>query len=206
MKQVRLLITLMFSSIIITSAYAENDLANKLVTAALERTEHTVRYDGSYLSIPYPMGDVPAHMGVCTDVVVRAYRKLDIDLQQLVHEDMKENFGLYPKIWGLKKPDTNIDHRRVPNLKVFFKRFGKELAITENSEDYQPGELVTWNVKRIGHLRKSYIPHIGIVVNQKSKDGKRYMIVHNIGQGPKLEDILFDYPITGHFRYLPESG
>jgi len=165
-----------------------------LVAAARERTSHRVAYDGSYLRIDYPGGDVPDNIGVCTDVLIRSYRKLDIDLQQLVHEDMKDNFGKYPDNWGLTRTDTNIDHRRVPNLQTFFTRHGSKLAVTGDPEDYLPGDLVTWMVA--GNL-----PHIGIVTDTRTTFGKRPLIVHNIGRGPVLEDMLFEYPITGHYRY-----
>ena len=168
---------------------------SRLVEAALERTRHSVWYDGSYVRIDYPGGDVPADTGVCTDVVIRAYRALGIDLQQQVHEDMRQHFDQYPsrRIWGLKRPDTNIDHRRVPNLQAFFTRHGQSLPVSKRPESYQPGDLVTWMVP--GNR-----PHIGIVVDRKSTAGVP-LIVHNIGYGPKLEDMLFDYPITGHYRY-----
>lgn len=165
-----------------------------LSDAALERTKHEVRYDGRYLKIGYPMGDVPPEIGVCTDVVIRAYRTVGIDLQKDVHEDMAENFRLYPRRWGLAKPDTNIDHRRVPNLELFFARKGVEVAVTKNPADFLPGDLVTWSVS-------GSLPHIGIVVDRKAPDGKTPMVVHNIGAGDVLEDILFEYPMTGHFRY-----
>lgn len=168
--------------------------AKALSDAALERTTHSVRYDGRYLKIGYPMGDVPPEIGVCSDVVIRAYRKLGIDLQKDVHEDMAANFRLYPRRWGLTKPDTNIDHRRVLNLEVLFARKGVEVAATKNPADYLPGDLVTWSVG-------GSLPHIGIVVDRKAPDGKTPMIVHNIGAGDVLEDILFAYPMTGHFRY-----
>lgn len=170
------------------------DFGMAVSRAALERTSHTVRYDGSYRRIEYPMGDVPADVGVCTDVVIRSFRKLGIDLQQRVHEDMREFFIEYPQLWNLNAPDRNIDHRRVPNLKTFFKRNGLELQISANPRDFQPGDLVTWTVGR-------NLPHIGIVVDRRSPDGQRPMVVHNIGAGPKLEDILFRYPMTGHFKY-----
>lgn len=168
-----------------------------LVEAAKERTLHSVRYSGSYFSIPYPNGDVPENIGVCTDVVIRSFRKLGVDLQKRVHEDMSENFDLYPstKIWGLKKPDKNIDHRRVPNLQVFFSRFGVNLKATQNSADYSPGDIVTW-------MLPGNLPHIGIVIDEMSGDGARPLIVHNIGGGPKINDMLFDFPITGHYQYL----
>lgn len=176
------------------------DFGQALSDAAIERTKHKVTYDGSYFSIPYPGGDVPSDKGVCTDVVIRAYRALGIDLQKEVHEDMKSNFGTYPKNWGLTKPDTNIDHRRVPNLRVFFKRHGKELAVARSPAAYKPGDLVTWNLKTKGNL-----PHIGIVTDQVTLTTGNPLIVHNIGAGPKLEDILFSYGITGHYRYEPEG-
>lgn len=164
------------------------------VAAAMDRLDHDVTYDGSYRRIDYPNGDVPQHLGVCTDVVIRAYRAVGIDLQQAVHEDMKTHFGAYPKIWGLRRPDTNIDHRRVPNLQVFFARHGTVLPATQSPSDYQPGDLVTW-------MLPGNLPHIGIVVKRRSADGQRPLIVHNIGGGPALDDVLFDYPITGHYRY-----
>lgn len=169
----------------------------KLVAAALDRTRHRVTYDGAYRRIPYPRGDVPAATGVCTDVVIRAYRAaFGVDLQQRVHEDMRQSFGTYPKHWGLTRPDPNIDHRRVPNLRVYLRRHGATLPVTRRPGDYRPGDLVIWHVD--GRL-----PHIGIVTDRRSADGTRPMIVHNIGAGPRLEDMLFDYPITGHYRYLP---
>ena len=167
---------------------------NKLSTAGLELTAQKVTYDPSYFSISYPNGDVPANKGVCTDVVIRAYRKLGIDLQKEVHEDMVKNFSLYPKIWGLKRTDKNIDHRRVPNLMTFFSRKGITKPKKKNPKDYIPGDIVCWNLQ-------GGITHIGIVVNKKSKDGLRYMIVHNIGAGQVLEDCLFDFKIIGHYRY-----
>lgn len=169
-----------------------------LVEAALERTNHLVVYDGSYRKIDYPLGDVPAGIGVCTDVVIRSYRQLGIDLQQLVHEDMKANFDNYPDNWGLSRPDTNIDHRRVPNLERFFERHGESLAITDKAEDYQPGDLVSWRLP-------NGLPHIGIVSDRQAEDSNRYKIVHNIGLGPRLDDMLFDFKIVGHYRYFPEA-
>ena len=167
---------------------------DKLSNAAFELTKDNVVYDPSYFSIDYPNGDVPKEKGVCTDVVIRAYRKLGIDLQKEVHEDMKKNFNLYPKIWGLKRTDKNIDHRRVPNLMIFFSRKGIIKVNSKNSEDYIPGDIVCWNLG-------GAITHIGIVVNKKLKDGKRFMIVHNIGAGQVLQDCLFDFKIIGHYRY-----
>jgi len=171
--------------------------ANKLSSAALGRLRSRIRYDGSYVKIAYPWGDVPQNIGVCTDVVIRSYRKLGIDLQQLVHKDMSQAFASYPnpRKWGLSRPDTNIDHRRVYNLRQFFARQGAALPITRNPRDYRPGDLVTWMVG-------PDLPHIGVVVNRRSKvDPSRHMIVHNIARGPEMEDILFRFPITGHYRY-----
>ena len=173
----------------------EKTFYEKLSDAALLLTKDKVRYDGAYRNIPYPNGDVPKNIGVCTDVVIRAYRKLGIDLQKEVHEDMKANFSKYPKTWGLKSTDTNIDHRRVPNLQTFFTRKGKSLPVTHKASDYKPGDLVTW-------MLAGSLPHIGIVVDKKSaKNSGGYMVVHNIGGGQNLEDCLFDYKVTGHYRY-----
>jgi len=181
----------------LTGAYRQGeptDFSSKLAQAALERSFHEVTYDGSYFSMTYPNGDVPADVGVCTDVVIRSYRQLGIDLQADVHEEMLLHFDSFPKNWGLTKPDPNIDHRRVPNLQTLFSRKGLVLPVTADPADYVAGDLVTWMIS--GRL-----PHIGIIVDQRSEDGKRPLVVHNIGHGPKLEDILFDYPITGHYRY-----
>lgn len=183
----------------ISQANAEENFTEKLVSAAIEQTTHDVQYDGTYFQIPYPNGDVPANKGVCTDVVIRAYRVLGTDLQRLVHEDMAQNFSRYPKLWGLKKTDTNIDHRRVPNLQVFFKRHGTELPVTDKAQDYRAGDLVTWNLRQTGTL-----PHIGIVTDKISQGSGNPLIVHNIGAGPEIEDILFSYTITGHYRYEPK--
>lgn len=165
-----------------------------LVVAAKELTRDHVVYDASYFSISYPNGDIPEGKGVCTDVVIRAYRKLGVDLQKEVHEDMKEHFDDYPKIWGLTTTDKNIDHRRVPNLMKFFDRFGETKVISRNPEDYDPGDIVCWNLG-------GAITHIGIVIDQKSSDGKRNLVVHNIGSGQVVEDMLFDFKIIGHYSY-----
>jgi uncharacterized protein len=189
----RLPLTLLFFTIF--STVVGQTTPKLLSNAALELTSQQVFYDPSYFSIPYPNGDVPGDRGVCTDVIIRAYRKVGIDLQKKVHEDMKANFNLYPKNWGLKKPDTNIDHRRVPNLMVFFARHGESIPVTTRSGDYKPGDVVTWDLT-------NGVTHIGIVVDKKSTvDNSRYLIVHNIGAGQELEDFLFKYTITGHFRY-----
>ncbi len=177
-----------------TGATAQNSLAERLSAAAVELTLEQVTYDPSYFSIPYPNGDVPEGLGVCTDVVIRAYRKVGVDLQKEVHEDMKANFGKYPKNWGLTRPDPNIDHRRVPNLMVFFTRHGESLPITKDPADYRPGDVVCWNLG-------GAITHIGLVVEQRSADGLRPLIVHNIGGGQVMEDVLFAYRMIGHYRY-----
>jgi uncharacterized protein len=171
------------------------DFLRKFVAAAIERTQHSVRYDPAYVRIAYPGGDVPEGTGVCTDEIIRAYRAVGVDLQKEVHEDMVANFSAYPTKWHRTRPDANIDHRRVPNLMVFFSRKGELLPITDRAADYSPGDLVTWDLGR-GQT------HIGIVVNQKALFSRRYMIVHNIGAGPKMEDVLFDWKIAGHYRYF----
>jgi uncharacterized protein YijF (DUF1287 family) len=172
----------------------------QFAAAAFDRTNHVVRYDGAYVRIRYPGGDVPAGTGVCTDEVIRAYRAVGIDLQKEVHEDMAANFSAYPTRWHRQGPDSNIDHRRVPNLMVFFSRKGETLPITNRAEDYAPGDLVTWDLG-------GGLTHIGMVVDRKTLFTRRYMIVHNIGQGPKLEDALFNWKITGHYRYFgPAAG
>ena len=171
------------------------------VAAAVERTHHTVRYDPAYVRIPYPGGDVPASTGVCTDEIIRAYRTVGIDLQKEVHEDMANHLSAYPRKWSgashaaITTTDPNIDHRRVPNLMVFFSRHGQTLSLSADAREYRPGDLVTWNLG-------GGITHIGIVVDQKSPQSGRYLIVHNIGQGPQMEDVLFNWKIIGHYRYL----
>lgn len=186
--------------LLLASASVQALTFEELVQAAQDRTQQQVRYDGRYFAIDYPGGDVPAGLGVCTDVVIRSYRRLGIDLQQLVHEDMKRHFALYPskRIWGLSATDPNIDHRRVPNLQVFFSRHGQVLATSNNPQDYQPGDLVTW-------MLPGNLPHIGIVSDNKAASGN-LMVVHNIGQGPVEDDSLLRFPITGHYRYLPASS
>src|SRR5215213_5172720 len=168
----------------------------KVLESAFEQTGVTKNYDGAYVEIPYPNGDVPMETGVCTDVIIRAFRRAGTDLQKEVHEDMEGNFDLYPQKWGLPKPDTNIDHRRVPNLQTFFTRRGKALEITRKPVDYKPGDVVTWDIDGKG------MTHIGVVSNLWDDAKKRYMIVHNIGAGARSEDALFNWKITGHFRYF----
>jgi uncharacterized protein YijF (DUF1287 family) len=167
--------------------------AEQLVAAAIAQTRSSVTYDGSYRRIPYPGGDVPETIGVCTDVVIRAYRRAGVDLQVNVHEDMKRAFSSYPQLWRMSGPDPNIDHRRVPNLQTFFRRAGAELPVSRDTGAYRPGDLVTWMLPR-------NLPHIGVVIGEKSATGTP-LVVHNIGRGPEVENILFSYPITGHYRY-----
>ena len=173
--------------------YSQNDFQLRLADSAFVLTKQKVVYDPAYFKLSYPMGDVPADRGVCTDVVIRAYRKMGIDLQKEVHEDIKKNFDKYPKIWGLKAPDKNIDHRRVPNLMTFFERKGMKLPISTKASDYKPGDIICWRLK-------NGMTHIGIVANKKSSDGNQYQIIHNIGAGQVLEDCLFDFKIIGHYR------
>jgi uncharacterized protein YijF (DUF1287 family) len=170
---------------------------NKLVAAAIERTNHSVKYVSAYVRLDYPGGDVPAGTGVCSDEIIRAYRAFGVDLQKEVHEDMLKNWPDYPARtkWHQAHPDSNIDHRRVPNLMVFFARKGESLPISLRAKDYSPGDIVTWDLG-------GNVPHIGMVVNVKSPENGRPLIVHNIGQGPKMEDVLFSWKITGHYRYF----
>lgn len=188
--------TLAFAQSAPDNATDRADFLRRLVAAAVERTHHTVRYDSAYVRIPYPNGDVPSDTGVCTDEIIRSYRAVGVDLQREVHEDIVRNPAAYPlKQLGISHADTNIDHRRVPNLMAFFSRKGEKLPITSNAEDYSPGDLVTWDLG-------SNVPHIGIVVDRRANASSRYMIVHNIGRGPQMEDVLFDWKITGHYRYF----
>ncbi len=190
----------LFALLLTSQPLLADKFQDDLVAAALERTRHTVRYDGAYFSIAYPNGDVPQDVGVCTDLVIRSYRSLGADLQQLVHEDMAAHFELYPsqRIWGLTSTDRNIDHRRVPNLQVFFSRHGESLPVSHDPSDYRPGDIVTW-------MLPGNLPHIGLVSDRLAGGSSTPLIVHNIGAGPRLEEMLFDYPITGHYRFVPES-
>ncbi|MEN8637366.1 DUF1287 domain-containing protein [Pseudoalteromonas distincta] len=190
--------TFFLLSLLSVNAYAAS-FDDDIVAALLERTTHNVTYDGSYRSIGYPDGDVPENVGVCTDVIIRSYRKLGIDLQKLVHEDMQNNFTLYPskRIWGLNKPDKNIDHRRVPNLQAYFERHANVLSKSNKVSDYKTGDIVTW-------MLPGNLPHIGMVINESSQDTGNPLIVHNIGRGPQKSDMLFDYKITGHYRFVPQ--
>ena len=165
------------------------------IDGAIDQIGKTTSYDPSYQRLDYPNGDVPIETGVCSDVIIRAFRKGNIDLQKDVHDDMKANFSVYPTRWGLKAPDANIDHRRVPNLETFFARKGKAQAITNRSDDFQPGDLVTWDLG-------TGQDHIGMVSNVWYKPSQRYLIVHNIGAGARMEDVLFSWKTTGHYRYF----
>ncbi len=190
LKHILFLLLFIISNVI----FGQEGFYNRLSEASLSLTAQEVTYDPTYFSITYPNGDVPSDKGVCTDVVIRAYRKLGIDLQKEIHEDMKANFGIYPKNWGLSKTDKNIDHRRVPNLMKFFSRFGKVKPISNKAQSYVPGDIVCWSLG-------GGLTHIGLVVDKKSDDQKRYLIVHNIGGGQVLADCLFDYKIIGHYSY-----
>jgi uncharacterized protein YijF (DUF1287 family) len=165
------------------------------IDGAVEQIGKTTSYDPSYQKIEYPNGDVPIETGVCSDVIVRAFRKGGIDLQKDLHEDMKGNFSAYPTRWGLKGTDVNIDHRRVPNLQTYFTRKGKSLATAGSSENFLPGDIVTWDLG-------GGVDHVGLVVNVWYKPTQRYLIVHNIGSGTLMEDVLFSWKITGHYRYF----
>jgi hypothetical protein len=166
-----------------------------VIYGATDQIGKTTGYDPSYQSIDYPNGDVPLESGVCSDVIIRAFRKAGIDLQKDIHEDMKGNFSAYPTRWGLSKPDANIDHRRVPNLATYFTREGKSLTTSGSSDNFLPGDVVTWDLG-MG------VDHVGIVVNVWYKPSKRYLIVHNIGGGVRMEDVLFSWKVTGHYRYF----
>lgn len=172
---------------------------SRVVEGAKRQVGVTRSYDPAYRRIAYPGGDVPLQTGVCTDVVIRAYRHAGVDLQVLVYEDMKRNFAKYPRNWGLRATDRNIDHRRVPNLATFFTRNGRKLAVTRRGSDYLPGDVVTWRLS-------SGVPHIGIVSDVRARGTDRYKIVHNIGAGAQLEDVLFAYEVTGHYRYMPQGS
>mgnify|MGYP003903148485 FL=1 len=190
----RIFLPLFFYILVTSTAFAQSDFYQQLADSSLTLIQQKVVYDPTYFRIDYPNGDVPSGKGVCTDVVIRAYRKMGIDLQKEVHEDMKANFSLYPKFWGLKRPDKNIDHRRVPNLMKYFSRHESEQIISKNAVDYLPGDVVSWRLN-------GGLTHIGMVSAQKSDDGKRFLIVHNIGAGQVLEDCLFEFEIIGHYRF-----
>jgi uncharacterized protein YijF (DUF1287 family) len=166
-----------------------------VIEGAIDQVGKTTAYDPSYQKLDYPNGDVPIETGVCSDVIVRAFRKAAIDLQKDVHEDMKSNFSAYPTKWGLNGPDPNIDHRRVPNLETYFTRKGKSLSTTGASDNFLPGDVITWDLG-------TGQDHVGMVTNVWYKPSQRYLIVHNIGSGTLMEDVLFAWKITGHYRYF----
>ena len=166
-----------------------------VVDSAKAQTQVTTGYDPSYVKIAYPGGDVPPQTGVCSDVVIRAFRAAGVDLQRQVHEDMARAFSSYPRKWGLTKPDSNIDHRRVPNLMVYFQRSGKAVAITSDARDYAPGDVVAWDLG-------GGVTHIGVVTDAADAATGRYWVVHNIGAGARLEDVLFAWTVIGHYRYF----
>ncbi len=166
-----------------------------VVEAARGQVGVTTVYDPAYVQLAYPGGDVSRERGVCTDVVIRAFRAAGVDLQQAVHEDMRRSFSAYPKRWGLSRPDPNIDHRRVPNLMVYFARQGKSVAISADCAEYLAGDVVSWDLG-------GGVPHIGVVTTDVDPASNRPLIVHNIGQGARLEDVLFSWKITGHYRYF----
>lgn len=169
--------------------------AAQAVAGAVEQTGYTRLYDPAYVQLAYPGGDPPPDRGVCSDVVVRAFRRAGVDLQKEVHEDMARHFSAYPKRWHLSAPDPNIDHRRVPNLMTYFTRTGKSLPASGKPEDYAPGDVVAWDLG--GGLL-----HIGVVSDTRAADSRSYEVVHNIGAGARLEDVLFSWPIIGHYRYF----
>lgn len=183
---------LLFVLSILLSAQAWALQADDLVTAAREQVGVTLSYDPAYRRLSYPNGDVPLNTGVCTDVVIRALRQQGLDLQQAVHQDMRANFRLYPKNWGLNRPDSNIDHRRVPNLMTWFKRQGWALPLGQDAERYRPGDIVTWDLG-------GGLTHIGIISDRQAGSGVP-LVLHNIGRGTQEEDILFSFKITGHYR------
>ena len=167
----------------------------QMLDGAIAQTGVTTGYNPAYVALDYPGGDVPEKTGVCSDVVVRAFRKAGIDLQKEVHEDMRAARAEYPKKWGAISPDRNIDHRRVLNLMTYFKRRGKSLPLSYSATDYQPGDIIAWELT-------SGIDHIGIVTNMMSDSEDRYLIVHNIGAGTRIEDVMFTWTIKGHYRFF----
>jgi uncharacterized protein YijF (DUF1287 family) len=180
---------------VVTKPLADNapPQLTQMIASAIEQTTVTTGYDPAYVGIEYPNGDVPQETGVCSDVVVRAFRKAGIDLQKEVHEDMGRAWEDYPKRWGASRRDANIDHRRVGNLRTYFERQGKSRAITTDRAQYLPGDIVAWDLG-------NKVDHIGIVVNIWSEQSKGYLIVHNIGSGARMEDVLLNWEITGHYR------
>jgi len=190
----RLILLFLIINIFGRFASAQDVFYNQLADSAYLLTKQKVVYNPDYFTITYPGGDIPKGYGVCTDVVIRAYRKFGIDLQKEVHEDMKDNFNLYPKKWGLSKPDKNIDHRRVPNLMKFFSRYGTILTTSKDVNAFKPGDIVCWDLG-------GGVTHIGLVSNRRAPNENHYLIIHNIGRGQVIEDCLFNFQIIGHYRY-----
>ena len=197
----RFLITITGLVAALSMPASADEFGQSISAAAIERTRHEVVYDPAYVALSYPMGDVAPNRGVCADVVVRALRVIGADLQKLVHEDMQKAFSAYPKHWGLRGPDPNIDHRRVPNLETYFTRIGARLPASNQAIDYTPGDIVAWNLR--GDTG-GWLPHIGVVTDKRAASG-RPLVVHNIGAGPKLEDVLFNWEITGRYRLKEDS-
>lgn len=195
----RLLATILIALLSLLSGLVHAQFsAAQLVTDARSQIGVTTRYDASYQTLGYPNGDVAISGGVCTDVVIRSLRHQGIDLQQLLHEDMRRNFAEYPKLWQLKRADKNIDHRRVPNLQRYFLRQGWALKLPDSAQAravdaFVPGDLVTW-------MLPGNLPHIGIISDQKARLGGQYLVLHNVGQGAQEQDSLTSWPLTGHFR------
>jgi hypothetical protein len=188
------LIALFFALAGVAIAQSPADV-DRMLAAAQAQVGVTVRYAPAYQSLEFPGGDVPIDRGVCTDVLIRALRAVDVDLQLEVNRDMRANFDAYPDIWGLTRPDPNIDHRRVPNLERYLQRHGKSLPTSDDPARFRAGDFVSWRLE-------TGQPHIGIVSNSRSADGRRYLIIHNIGNGVEVEDVLFEWKMTGHFRYF----
>ena len=179
---------------LVAPAHADADV-HDLLDAAVAQVGVTIYYDPAYVSLDYPLGDVPPDRGVCSDVVVRALRAVGVDLQLEVNRDMRAHFTDYPSLWGLRKPDANIDHRRVPNLETWFAREQRSVPVSSESATYLAGDIVSWRLA-------GGLPHIGIVAAQRSADGQRPLIIHNIGAGVHIEDVLFAWTIRGHYRWF----
>lgn len=191
------MLRLLLVALLLWPLSAAAEPAERLVEGGYAQIGVTLGYDPSYRRIPFPDGDVPQATGVCSDVVIRAYRRLGIDLQALVNQDMRRDFSAYPRIWHMAHPDPNIDHRRVPNLATFLRRHGQTLPVTADPRDYRPGDIVTWQLP-------GGLAHIGLVADRYEEG--RPLVVHNIGAGTRLEDVLFAFKITGHYRYLPGAA
>ncbi len=194
MQMITVILGLILAILPTTTAEAQGSRIAQVIEGAHQQVGTTLYYDGSYRPIPFPGGDVPIERGVCTDVIVRAYRHAGIDLQLLINRDMSRAFQSYPGLWGLSQPDPNIDHRRVPNLAMFFRRHGQSVPVSFRREDYRAGDIVTWRLP-------SGVTHIGLISDRLMSG--RLLVIHNIGAGVQLEDVLFTYEITGHYRYDP---